>query len=334
MHRTLASLLVLAALSAGGAAFAEDSTKPSAGRGAAAATPKSVDRADELFEQAANEYDAGRFAQAQAKLDQAWALKKTHDIAGNLGVVEVKLGMFARAAEHLSWALRHFPPTEADQARQGFEQQLAKARAQCGALRVRVNVEGAELTVNGRAVGSSPLADEVFVDAGTVNLKAQRDGYGAVQQSIAVPKGERRELTLTLTPTEKTERRSIVPGAVLGAVGGAAVLAGIGLLAGSSSKASSASGVHDDIAKAGHDCTPGASTYDARCDGLASTSKDANLFRDAGIGLMIGGGVVAAGAVTYFLWPQSSASKGTALSMRVVPVASATGGGMFALGVF
>ncbi len=334
MHRTFASLLVFAALSASGAALADDSSKPNASRGTAPAAPKTLDRADELFEQAASEYDAGRFAQAQAKLDQAWSLKKTHDIAGNLGVVEVKLGMFARAAEHLTWALRHFPPTEADQARRGFEQQLATARAQCGAIRVRVNVDGAEVTVNGRSVGISPLADEVFVDPGTVNLKAQRDGYGAVQQSITVPKGQVRELPLTLTLREKPERRSIVPGAVLGAVGGAAVIAGIGLLAGSSSKASNARGVHDQIVEAGHDCTQGASTYDTRCDGLASTSKDANLFRDAGIGMMIGGGVVAAGAVTYFLWPQSSPSKGTAPSMRVLPVASSTGGGMFALGVF
>jgi tetratricopeptide (TPR) repeat protein len=154
MNRVLPKLLVAATLCMSARALA-DGPKPGATPAAPASAKAAPDRADELFEQGAAAYDAGRLPEAQTKLEQAWALKKTHDIAGNLGVVELKLGKYPQAAEHLAWALQHFPPTEADQAKRGFEKQLAKARAEVGALRVRVSVDGAEVTVNGRAVGAT-----------------------------------------------------------------------------------------------------------------------------------------------------------------------------------
>src|SRR5262245_20529051 len=143
------TLLVAATLTASGTAFAQ-APKASARPAAPAAPAKTPDRADELFQQAADAFDAGRYPEAQAKLEAAWAIKKTYDIAGNLGVVEVKLGKYTAAAEHLSWALLHFPPTETNKARRGYEQELAKARAEVAALRIRVSTDGAEITVNGR----------------------------------------------------------------------------------------------------------------------------------------------------------------------------------------
>ena len=117
MHRFLTNLLIAATLSVSGVARANDGPKLAAGPGAPTAATKPLDHADELFEQAVTAYDAGRLADAEAKLAEAWGLKRTHDIAGNLGVVELKLGKYPEAATHLAWALQHFPPTEADQAR-------------------------------------------------------------------------------------------------------------------------------------------------------------------------------------------------------------------------
>src|SRR5262249_6737366 len=201
MHRIVTSLFIAAALSATGSALGSDApTKPSAGQAAPSAAPKPRDQADQLFQQASDAYDAGRFQEAEAKLKQAWALKQTHDLAGNLGVVELKLGKFLEAAEHLTWALAHIPPTEPDQARKGFEKGLELARAEVGTLRLRVTVDGAEVSVNGRAVGKAPFAHEVFVTPGAVKLVARHDGYLDAERGLTVGKGEAREVNLTLLP--------------------------------------------------------------------------------------------------------------------------------------
>lgn len=291
--------------------------------------PKAPDRADDLFDQGAAAYHAGRLPEAEEKLSQAWALKKTHDIAGNLGVVESKLGKHPQAAEHLAWALQHFPPTESTQARRGYEQLLEKARAQSGVLRIRVNVDGADVSINGHQV---QFADELFVEPGAVSLSARRDGYIATRQTFTIAKGEAKNVTLTLAPIV-VEKRSIVPGVVLGSAAGAALVTGIALTVASKNNYADAKVVADAIAKAGHMCITGASDYDSRCSGLHSTASAADAMHNAGVGLFIGAAATAAGTLTYFLWPAPTQRTGSG-NVRVTPQASATGGGLVISGAF
>src|SRR4051794_35821512 len=56
-------------------------------------------------------FKAGKFAEAEAAYAQAFALKKVHDIAGNLAMAEFAQGKTRAAAEHLAIALRLFPVT-------------------------------------------------------------------------------------------------------------------------------------------------------------------------------------------------------------------------------
>jgi hypothetical protein len=323
----LPSKLLLAAMFCASTRALADGPKPSV-RGS---TTKSVpDRADELFEQGAAAYDAGRLPEAQAKLEQAWALKKTHDIAGNLGVVELKLAKYAQAAEHLTWALQHFPPTEADQARQGFEKQLAKARSQIGSLRLHVSVDGAEVAVNGRALGVAPVGDEVFVEAGTVSVTARRDGYVTAVQAVTVQKGETREVSVTLMPV-KPEGRSLAPALVLGSVGGAALVAGVALIGVAESKRSQMASL---TVTTQHACVAGNPSPQGACATLASAASNADRLGDIGVASMVVAGVAAAGVATYLLWPAPRRETGAAPVVRVLPVVGANGGGVFFAGSF
>ena len=331
MLRHLTKLLVAATLCVSAPALADD-PRAGARTGTPSAAKSAPDHADELFEQATAAYDAGRLPEAHAKLLQAWALKKTHDIAGNLGVVELKLGENAQAAEHLTWALQHFPPTEADQAKHGFEQKLAKARAQIGALRVRVSVDGAEVTVNGRAMGRAPLDDEVFVEAGAVRVSARREGYATVEQTVSVAKGEAREVVIPLVAA-KPAGRSVVPGVVLGSAAGAALITGVGLFAAGRSKLSSAHDAYDAIRNAGHSCVAGAANADPGCADLQSTASASNTLQRAGVGLLIGAGALGVGSVIYFMLPPSSASTRTG-ALRVTPALSPANAGLVLSGTF
>jgi len=323
MHRSFAYLSMAAVIALAAPALADSTTQgPSRIR----------DRADELFSEGAKAYLAGRYAEAEQRLEEAWAVKRTHDIAGNLGVVKNRLGKPAEAAHYLAWALLHFPPTESQRARQGYADELARARTNVGALRIRVNIAGAEVSVNGKAMGKAPLETEAFVKPGQVNVGAQLEGYVTVQQSVTIAKGEAREVTLSLVPLV-VEKRSIVPGVVLGSVAGAALVTGIGLYAAYSGKRGNAADLNQAIIKSGGTCVSGGAHYDARCTQLDSTAKSADTLHSASAGLLIGAGAAAAGTAIYFLLPSPKPAQ-KAATLRLVPLASPAGGGMLFSGSF
>lgn len=219
--------------------------------------------------------------------------------------------------------------------RKGLEQELQKARAEVGALRVRVSVDGASVAVNGREAGVSPVDGEVFVDAGQVTVTVRREGYAPARQSFTIAKAEAREVAIVLVPAAAvSERRSAVPGIVLGSVAGVALVTGIGFFAGGRAKGASAGETHDAILKAHNSCVAGAGNYDARCPDVQSTATTANTFQKVGVGLMIGAGAAAAGTILYFVLPQSSSSATKTGALRVLPTVSPGAGGVIFSGTF
>jgi tetratricopeptide (TPR) repeat protein len=332
MKRRVVAFLLISATGAGTPAFAVPPPGARAAPPVAPAKPK--DRADELFDQGTAAADAGRLPEAEAKFREAWGLKQTHDIAGNLAIVERRLGKHREAAAHLTWALDHFPPTESSSARKALEQELKLARAELSALRVRLNVDGAEVTVNGRAAGSTPVAAEVLVDPGSVTIAARRDGYVAAEQTITMAKGESREVSLTMAAVvADAPRRSVVPGAVLGGVAGAALVTGIGLLAGFRAKSSTAQGQYDAILQAGNSCVTGAANHDPRCASLYGTASTGNTLQKAGVGALIGAGAAAAGTVVYFVLPSPRPGTPSSGGLHIVPALSPTAAGLVFSGV-
>ena len=79
----------------------------------------------------------------------------------------------------------------------------------------------------------------------------------------------------------------------------------------------------------------GASNQDAGCAGLSSTASLGDAMHDAGVGLMIGAGAAAIGAVGYALWPQARPGTPQAGSLHVAPAGSAgSGAGVIFSGTF
>lgn len=71
---------------------------------------------------------AGELEPARAKLEQAWALKKAYDIAGNLALVETRLGAHDLALEHVEFAIRTFPASGKPEQKKGLETQATELR--------------------------------------------------------------------------------------------------------------------------------------------------------------------------------------------------------------
>ena len=329
--RYLVCLLVVSTpLSIGGSALA--APPPAAAQPPSPTSAKAKDHADELFDQGTAAFDAGRFQEAEAKFEAAWALKQTHDIAGNLGIVEIHLGKTAEGAKHLAWALEHLPPTEASSTRKGLEQELQKARSAISSVHIRVNVAGAEITVNGHVAGKSPLTDEVFVEPGVVNVAVHLDGYAAVQEAPTVLKGETHEVSLELVPSAAhPEPRSRIPLIVLGAASVASLGLGIAMTAISNGKSTDADTQRAAILKNEGQCAKPGSAFVGPCDDLGNSLKSLDTTANVARVAYVASGVLLMGAVTYALLPPPKPRTGW---VRAAPVIGAGSGGVVVTGAW
>ena len=122
-------------------------------------------QADEHFLKGKSLLKGGNVRGAYEEYKTSWNLKRTYDIAANLGNLELSLGMPRDAAEHLAFSVRNYAITGTTPERlDKTKQLLAQARAQVTALTIHVNVDGAEVAIDGKVVGRAPIVEEVYVD--------------------------------------------------------------------------------------------------------------------------------------------------------------------------
>lgn len=183
-------------MSAGAAALAEPLPAESPG----AHDPRAAEKAQarELVFRAADAMMADRFVEAEALFAAAWQLDKAYDIAGNLGHVELTNKKPREAAEHLRFCLLSLPVSESPEQQKRIKARFDEARSQVAALRIHVSEPGAEVRIDGRPVGTAPLALEVFADPGKRIVSAELEGFEVLQITVNAEKGGSHEISLDL----------------------------------------------------------------------------------------------------------------------------------------
>ncbi|MGK4001869.1 hypothetical protein WMF31_04555 [Sorangium sp. So ce1036] len=161
------------------------------------ASSSAGERAAQLYREGNRLYDQARFVEAEARYQAAWDLQRSFDVAGNLGNVELEVNQPRDAAEHLTYALETFPLGEKAEKRTFLLKRLAEAKSQVGTLRISVNLEEAEVLIDGKLVGRSPLAKLVFVDPGERRIEARHAG-ARTSMSLLVAKGSDQSIALSL----------------------------------------------------------------------------------------------------------------------------------------
>jgi hypothetical protein len=294
---------------------------------AAHAADETSQRIADLYKQANVLYDQRKLAEAEVLYLQAWSLRKTYDVACNLGAIELDLAKPRNAAEHLDYALREFPAGGKTSARELIEGRFKNARQQVGALRVRVSAPNAKVSVAGRVVGSSPLTEEIFVEPGSVTVEATLSGYESAQQTVPVAKGASVEVSFTLEHT----KRSLLPAFVVGGFGAVALGVGASFVAIAESNKATAKTLS---AETNHSCPVSDPAPQGKCKELVSVAKTEDTFGNIGIVSLAVAGAAAVGVATYLLWPATHDEPTSARTVRVLPTANASGGGLFVIGSF
>lgn len=311
-----------------------------------AATQPAVDpnaspeeRAMALFRRGIEAHKQGNLVEAEGYYRTAFDLKKSYDIAGNLGDVELKLGKPRDAAEHLSFTIRNFPLTGKPELRERMQKALDEAKRQVGSVRVIVNVDRADIYVDGTTkIGQAPLSDEYFVDPGQHTFEARLKGYKSAKQSITATKGTLQELKLTLiaiTPPPPP-KRSKAPAVALGVGAAVGFGAGLGLFLLSNSKLGEAEEITNEIITAQGTCRSERGTVHPRCEDLASTKKTVNTLDGVAIGAASLGGLALVGMVVYLALPNPApaTTRTTGLNLKVVPTGGRESGGLLVSGSF
>jgi hypothetical protein len=308
-------------------------------------------RAQELFETGRRAIMNNKFAQAYEPLRQAWELRQTYDVAGLLGQTEYQLEKYRDAAEHLAFSIRHYPPKESAAPKKRLEGWLADSKKHVGTVTVDVNKPGAEVLIDGKSVGRSPLPDAVYVEPGEHVFEARLDGHTAATKNVAATTGGDHAIKLELVEKLDTvvlppsgldnprtnggtspgpgRERNWVPTLVAGGIAVVGIGTGVGFLIAAGGKNSdrddTLAGIPGD---ADSKCFGGGGAYASDCERASELKDDRNRFRVFGyVGLGVG---AAAGVAAVLLWPRSAERS----ALRVSPVVSEAEQGVRVVGQF
>jgi hypothetical protein len=338
MVRWVGVVMAVAALSAGAPPAAEAQVSGSA----------DLAKADELYRRGVEAFEAQRLDDAYRLFLEAWGLKKGIDIAANLGVVELKLGKSRDAAEHLAYALRLFPANGDPEGRAKLLAKLEEAKKVVGTVNVRVDHPGAQIVVDGRDIGKSPIVDEVYVDPGDKVFTATLDRFETATAETHVDAGGVATVELKLVakpdggggagggdPIEPPPDRPIWPLFVGGGVGLVGIGLGIGFFAMGENGASEAEAEGARLAEEGVDCGGGESLPE-ECSKVAGHVNDENNFKSASLTAFIIGGVALAATGVYGIVLATGGGDDVVETAKIqlVPIASPDTGGLLIQGSF
>lgn len=146
---------------------------------------------------------AGTPGPALPYFQKAYELARTPRTAGQLGLAELAAGYPVDAAEHLAAALQSPDDPSIIKYRKLLTDALTTARSQIGELALQGSPAGAEVAVDGRAIGVLPLPAPIKLAARSTEVVVRAPGYEQRRVDVPIVGGQRLALTINLEKVEK-----------------------------------------------------------------------------------------------------------------------------------
>ncbi len=171
--------------------------------------------AREIYRTALELVDKGRFAEALAAFERAYQTSPSYVILYNVGKAAVLSGDPARALSAYQCHLEHGGSAVEPSQHSEVMAEIARLKTEVALVVIEVDQAGAEVEVDGKPVGTSPIEAPVVVNPGK-NLVRVR-GSKTESRAIEVEKGARLVVKFELgTGTDAPGPRFRFPGAVVG----------------------------------------------------------------------------------------------------------------------
>ena len=271
---------------------------------------------------------------------ELWKAAPSFDVAVLLGQTELLIEKYRDAAEHLALAVRDMPATEPQKSQDAIRAALDQAKRRVATLQINVDQPGAEILLDGRTVGKSPLEVDTFVEPGVHTIVVKHPTSGRGEMRVDVRANEERPVTfallqpteypptvptkadpanappasaITINPPPAIERRDGVEARTIVLIAGGAVtlLAGgtatyFGLKARSAGKDAEDFGLQIDERFGKTGCSSANSAASSLCAKVVDKNDQRFDFaRIANISFAVAGVAAVATGLTYLLWPRS-----------------------------
>jgi hypothetical protein len=142
----------------------------------------------------------GRDGDALPLLKQAYELGRSPRTSAQLGLVELALGYWVDADQHLTEALAAANHPWVDRNRDVLATSRAKARNHIATLTIDGRPPGAEVRVNDSPSGNLPLERPIRVPEGNVVVRVSAAGYRPEGRTVNVVGGDVQRLSFSLPP--------------------------------------------------------------------------------------------------------------------------------------
>jgi tetratricopeptide (TPR) repeat protein len=197
--RFASSSLVAALLLGTVPAYADDAAA-AAGAAAAPAPPTdaTIKEARDHYEAGLALYSDGEFQRAAIEFDRAYELVPNYRALYNIGQVRIQLHNYARATKALKAYLQQGGDKVDAERKKSVQDDLEMLATRTATFALTSNEDGADVAVDGEAVGTTPLAEPLLLDTGEHRIALSKAGFVTREISVTLASRDSQSLQVDL----------------------------------------------------------------------------------------------------------------------------------------
>jgi hypothetical protein len=161
------------------------------------------EEAAQRFQRGLGFYGDGDYALALIEFDRAYLLVPDYRVLYNIGQVSIQLARFARARLALEQYLAEGGTTIPEERKVEVDRDLRMLADRTAHLELTSTTSGAEVLIDDRSYGETPLAAALLLDAGEHQIVLKKKGFQTTTRRIVLAGAERLPLTVELLPLEQ-----------------------------------------------------------------------------------------------------------------------------------
>ena len=177
--------------------------EPDAANAPAADAPLSAEvlkEAGERYARGLALYGDGEFLLALVEFERAYQLSNNYKVLFNIGQVRIQLGRYAKAKEALEEYLKAGASSLSAERTAAVNRDLATLAERTATLNVVLSEAGADISLDGKVIATSPLTSPLIVDAGEHNLVLHKAGFYDSARSVTLAGHDHLDLKVDLKP--------------------------------------------------------------------------------------------------------------------------------------
>jgi tetratricopeptide (TPR) repeat protein len=176
----------------------------------ASPTPEALKEAADHYQRGLSLYGEGEFVLALVEFERAYQLTPNYRVLYNIGQVRIQLGRYAKGREALEEYLKQGGASINAARTEAVKKDLDMLAERTAMLSVLVNEPGADVAVDGRVVGVSPLTGPLVIDAGEHTLDVRKAGFYDKSSQVTLAGRDQIEVKLELLKIPEAQASRVI----------------------------------------------------------------------------------------------------------------------------